>query len=352
MISKRAPHRGSRLLDTSYPAPSRKPTFSPPQSIDASRQLAFAGQFRNHDAIMNRRLLTIPQILAWADEYHERTGKWPTNSAGRISRATPDTWCAIDLALRRCGRGLHVPGMSLARLLEERRGVRNKRHLPRFSERQIVDWTIAYYNRTGTWPTDTAGPIVEVPGETWRAVDKALRNGKRGLSGGSSLFQLLAQRHGVRRHRRMPSITTEQIQNWAQKYFARFKRVPTQKSGRIPGTSGVTWNAIEQMLARGYRGLPGGSSLSLLLEGRFPVRSHHPPPLKTGQILRWARAYHRKHGKWPHVKSPGFAGDSGVTWGALHQALLMGYRGMPGGSSLSKLLRKHFGSDVMQRLTS
>jgi hypothetical protein len=95
------------------------------------------------------------------------------------------------------------------------------------------------------------------------------------------------------------------------------------------------------MLVDGYRGLPGGSSLSLLLDGHFPIRSRHPPPLKIGQILRWARAFHREHGKWPTVKSPGLAGDSGITWGAVHQALLQGYRGLPGGSSLSKLLRKH-----------
>ena len=99
------------------------------------------------------------------------------------------------------------------------------------------------------------------------------------------------------------------------------------------------------MLTDGYRGLPGGSSLSLLLDGHFPVRTRHPPPLRIGEILRWARAYHRKYGKWPTVRSPGFADDSGVTWAAVHLALRCGYRGLPGGSSLSKLLRKHFPRD-------
>ncbi|HEY2250481.1 MAG TPA: hypothetical protein VGH74_05450 [Planctomycetaceae bacterium] len=291
---------------------------------------------------MNRDLLTIPQILAWADEFHARTGKWPSTNSGRISRATADTWCAIDLALRRCGRGLHAPEISLARLLDEQRGVRNKQRLPRFTVRRIDAWAIAHHDRTGTWPASSSGPILEAPGETWLAVDKALRKGARGLAGGSSLFQLLAERHQVRLHRRIPSISVEQILEWAKRYFDRFKEPPSQTSGRIAGTSGITWGAVDQMLDEGYRGLPGGSSLSLLLDGHFPVRTRHPPPLRIGEILRWARAFHRQHGKWPTVKSPGFAGDSGITWGAVHQALYTGCRGLPGGSSLSKLLRKHF----------
>jgi hypothetical protein len=216
--------------------------------------------------------------------------------------------------------------------------------LPRFTEREIVAWTIAHRGRTGTWPTDTSGAICEAQGETWRAVDKALRNGLRGLPGGSSLFLLLAKRHGVGLHRRIPAVSAEQVLDWARRYFVRHKKPPAVTSGRIPGTSGITWSAVDQMLVDGYRGLPGGSSLSLLLDGQFPVRSLHPPPLRVGEILHWARAYHREHGKLPTIKSPARAGDSEVTWGAVHQALLQGYRGLPGGSSLSKLLRKHFQS--------
>jgi hypothetical protein len=218
---------------------------------------------------MNRQPLTIPQILAWADEFHERSGTWPTRKSGRISRASPDTWCAIDLALSRCGRGLHVPGISLAQLLAEQRGVRNKQRLPRFTERQIVAWTVTHHERHGTWPTHRSGPIIEAPGETWHAVDAALRNGVRGLPGGYSLFQLLAEHHDVRLHRRIPAITTEQILSWATKYFARHKKPPTQTSGPIAGTSGITWGAVEQMLEHGLRGLPGGSSLSKLLRKHF-----------------------------------------------------------------------------------
>jgi len=289
---------------------------------------------------MHRPPLTIPQILKWADGHYARTGKWPKRDSGRVVGASEETWTAVDLALRRCGRGLHVPGMSLPQLLSEARGVRNRGRLARFTHRQIVAWTLAHYERTRTWPTDRSGAIPEAPGETWRAVDKALRDGGRGLPGGSSLFQLLAQAHHVRLHERLPALTTDRIHDWARAYFERHKRLPTQKSGRISGTRGITWGAVQQALQRGYRGLPGGSSLSLLLDGHFPVRSRHPPPLTTEQILRWARAFRRRHGNWPTQKTPGLAGTSEVTWGAIHQALREGYRGLPGGSSLAKLLKK------------
>jgi hypothetical protein len=318
----------------------------PREEIDVALQ--FTGLA---ETIMRRPTLTVPQILAWADAFHKRSGQWPNRDSGRITGSLGETWTAVNLALRNCGRGLHVPGTSLAQLLEEKRGVRNRMRLPKFTIRKILDWTIAHRERTGTWPTNLSGPVLDAPGESWRAVDTALRKGARGLKGGSSLFQLLREHHRVRLHRRIQAITTDQILEWADAWFARRHKPPTRISGPIPGTRGITWGAAGQMLVDGYRGLPGGSSLSRLLEGRFPVRSRHLPPLRISQILTWAKAYFREHGRWPTVKSPGLAGTSQVTWGAVHQALLCGYRGLPGGSSLSKLLRQHFKRNRSQLAT-
>ena len=126
---------------------------------------------------MTRRTLTISQILAWVDEFHQRTGKWPRRDSGRISGSLGETWCGIEMALKTCGRGLHMPGLSLAQLLAEQRGVRNRMRLPRFTERQIAAWTIARHDRIGTWPTVTSGTIIEaldalperpaLPGAPW-----------------------------------------------------------------------------------------------------------------------------------------------------------------------------------------
>jgi hypothetical protein len=71
--------------------------------------------------------LTEEQILAWADAYHRRTGRWPHNRSGPIPEAHGETWNAVNLALFRGRRGLPGGG-SLSRLLDRhRRGAANRR---------------------------------------------------------------------------------------------------------------------------------------------------------------------------------------------------------------------------------
>ena len=71
------------------------------------------------------RPLTEEQILAWADDHHEHTKSWPGPYFGPIQLAPDDTWKGIDHALRLgLMRGLSG-GSSIARLLAEKRGVRN-----------------------------------------------------------------------------------------------------------------------------------------------------------------------------------------------------------------------------------
>ena len=94
-------------------------------------------------------------------------------------------------------------GSSLACLLAQRRGVRNPRTAPPLSEARVLAWADTFHDRTGTWPNADSGPIAEAPGETWCAVDNALCAGRRGLSGGSSLSQLLMREWGVGNHGRV-----------------------------------------------------------------------------------------------------------------------------------------------------
>jgi hypothetical protein len=62
---------------------------------------------------------------------------------------------------------------------------------PPLTVEQILAWADAHQARTGEWPSAGAGPVRGAPGEKWEAVDHALRNGHRGLSGGDSLSRLL-----------------------------------------------------------------------------------------------------------------------------------------------------------------
>ena len=65
--------------------------------------------------------LSDAQILAWADSYYARRRRWPTYRSGPIDEAPGETWCGVDGALMRGGRGLLVVS-TLASLLDEHRG--------------------------------------------------------------------------------------------------------------------------------------------------------------------------------------------------------------------------------------
>src|SRR2546430_7160923 len=79
--------------------------------------------------------LTEEQILAWADSYHKRHGRWPTEPARPIPRSAHETCSGVDQALRVGLRGLPA-GSSLARLLAARRDYRP----PPLTIKQILAW--------------------------------------------------------------------------------------------------------------------------------------------------------------------------------------------------------------------
>ena len=282
--------------------------------------------------------LSEKQILAWADAYFAAQGKWPGEDSGPIP-GSRETWVAVASALRAGRRGFRG-GSSLAQLLAQRRGVRNRRRLPPLKEKQILAWADAYFAAQGKWPTRESGPIPGA-GETWSDIASALNLGYRGLPGGSSLAQLLALRRGVRNRKRLPPLKEKQILAWADTYFAAQGKWPTQDSGPIPGT-GEIWSAVATAMQQGCRGFRRGLSLAQLLAQRRGVRNRKRlPPLPEAQIVEWARAHFEATGRWPNRDSGPIAQSPGDTWSAVHQALTRGLRGLPAGASLAKLLRKH-----------
>jgi hypothetical protein len=148
---------------------------------------------------MRRPPLSPEQILAWADTYHARTGRWPHSGSGPVDGTDGQTWSAVNVALIQGSRGL-PGGSSLARFLEAYRGKQRKPSPPPLTIGQILAWAGAHYLRTGRLPTAASGPVAEAPGENWAAINSALTNGHRGLPGGTSLSWLLAENgyEGVR----------------------------------------------------------------------------------------------------------------------------------------------------------
>jgi hypothetical protein len=282
-------------------------------------------------------------ILKWADQHFRRTGAWPTRDSGSIFGHPQNAWSDIEQRLQRGGRGL-PGGSSLARLLAERRGKRNRGSLPPLCIDDILAWADAVHERTGTWPQHHSGPIAEVPGETWGAVQSALANGCRGLEGGSSLARLLTEHRGVYNPQGERVLSEQQILGWADAWHARVGRWPTRDSGAIPGAGGMTWGAVAQALREGTCGLPGSATLGRLLRSRRSVRgTPRVPNLTEDQIVAWADEHYRRMRTWPKVLSGPIFGAAHESWSKVDQALRVGVRGLPGGSSLACLLAERRG---------
>lgn len=298
-----------------------------------------------HRGVRNIRDLpdfTLGQILAWADAHYERHGRWPSGHGGAIDDARDETWTAVRIALMRGTRGL-PGGTTLARLLAERRGVRNHGDLPKFTIDGILNWADAHFERSGTWPTAHSGTIADATDETWANVNGALQVGLRGLRGGSSLARLLKRHRAVMpKQRRKPRLTIEAILEWADEYHALHNHWPTPASGRTPQMPGDSWQTVQFALQRGRRGLDAGLSLGKLWALHRGVKNIHSiADFSAKQILALADAFYARTGQWPQVRSGPIEESPSDNWLSVENAPRIGLRGMSGGSSLKKFLDRH-----------
>jgi hypothetical protein len=286
--------------------------------------------------------LSIAQILGWAKDRYKRSGKWPTRTSGRIPGSLGETWQKIDLALRKRHRGLSVQ-TSLAMLLHERCSVRHPLHLQRLTNKLILEWADDHRARHGKFPNANSGKVGAAPSETWCGVANALRVGVRGLTGGSSLAKLLRKRRGYRSHLDASRLSPDIILAWAERHRSIHGVWPTRASGQISRAPGETWARVANALVAGRRGLPGCSSLAQFLAEHRNVRNEKRlPKLRVKEIAGWAKAHFEETGRWPtHVSGPVRAAD-GETWGGINAALTHGHRGLPGRSSLYKVLHQYF----------
>ena len=111
-------------------------------------------------------------------------------------------------------------------------------------------------------------------------------------------------------------------------------RWPSSSSGSIDG-SNDTWNAVDNALRRGIRGLPGNSSLPKLL-GR-----QKRPPLTKEWIVEQAIIHHEATGKWPSRNSGPLLGIADESWLHIDNALRNRSRGLTDSTTLSRFLESH-----------
>jgi hypothetical protein len=175
-------------------------------------------------------------------------------------------------------------------------------------------------------------------------VNRALRFKQRGLIFGGSVTRLLCERRGLRRNQYLPPLSEKQILAWAEKHHQCTGAWPCDRSGTIPEAPGETWKKIDRALFHGLRGLTAGQSLASLLAKKRGVRNRtNLPLLCLSDILSWARAHHHRSGSWPTSASGTILEAPEENWNRVDMALRYGHRGLPGGSSLSRLLAQHLG---------
>jgi hypothetical protein len=142
----------------------------------------------------------------------------------------------------------------------------------------------------------------------------------------------------------LPALSLSQILAWADAHFDRTGDWPYADSGPIRGSGGESWIAIEAALSLGLRELPDDWTLArLLAEYRGKRNTSDLPHLSIEEILHWSDAYHALHGEWPIRNAVAIPEAPGETWAAVDAALCDGRRGLPGDSSLARLLMQHRG---------
>ena len=143
------------------------------------------------------------------------------------------------------------------------------------------------------------------------------------------------------RQLRKSRLTIQQILTWADAHHRRTGKWPRRTTGRIVGAKGEQWQAVDEALRQGYRGLKGDSSLARLLAKRRNARNRASlTKLTDTTILKWADAHHRRTGKWPMRFSGRVLDSPGDSWQAVHEALQKGCRGVRKRMTLAQFLHK------------
>lgn len=298
---------------------------------------------------------TREQLKGWIGRFIETHGKKPNKRDGIVEFTGSDfkgiTWNAINTALNRGNRSFS-PGSSLASFTETEFGIKNPKRKPTLSEDGIRELIQNFIARHGRKPQKTDGLIEHHEGNlSWQIIDRRLRDGNKGLSGGSSLAIFSETHFGIRDQVKIPEVSLDLIRFYIQKHFAKYKKYPTSKSGKIEFAEGelkgISWHSVNQAIKAGKTSLPKGSTLADYIQSEFGVTNPKNPKLLSEEIvLSWIQKFIDKNGKKPNVNDGviEFA-DSifpALTWRLLNNCLSKGRRGFSGGSSLAKLIEVHF----------
>ena len=137
-----------------------------------------------------------------------------------------------------------------------------------------------------------------------------------------------------------PDLTADQVLTWADAFFTSHGDWPRWDSGPVPESHGETWFRISAAMVLGQRGFRRGESLGEFFARHGRVRCvASERELSVGLIMTWARAWRKRTGRWPSVRSGQIPGQDGLTWRTVNEVLRSGRAGRPAGTNLSLLRR-------------
>ena len=115
---------------------------------------------------------------------------------------------------------------------------------------------------------------------------------------------------------------------------------PSARSGAVLET-GTTWGTVDYLLRARHAGRAGRNYARPFPRQKRRGRINHldRPQLSIRLILCWADTYFELHGVWPK-RGSGPVDGAEATWSGIDSALQRGSRGLPGGSSLVRLLKE------------
>lgn len=176
----------------------------------------------------------------------------------------------------------------------------------------------------------------------WRGVETAAAKGREmpeWKSSGLSFLRNTKDASAIRKS----DLTEDMIVEAMKEYYNQNGKYPSVRSGDASEyfKDNETWSGIHECIRYGSRGLPGGSSLSKLKKKHFDIKEKER--LTEGMIVKAIEKYYDQNGRYPS-KGDGDASEyfkDNETWRGINACLKQGNRGLPGGSSLSKLKKKH-----------
>ena len=104
-------------------------------------------------------------------------------------------------------------------------------------------------------------------------------------------------------------------------------------------------SAVLESVGRQVHGVMGGQ----MREFAQRLRDAMPRPLTEEQILAWAEGHRERTSDWPMAHSGPVVGVASETWSSVNAALQAGLRGLPGGSSLARLLERKRAYEIAWR---